>query len=392
MLFESFGKWPYFDRADTDAVAEVLESGKVNRWTGTKNAEFEKALADFAGTRRAIAVSNGTAALELALVGIGLKRGDEVVTSCRTFVASAGCVAARGGIPVVADVDANSQNISAETIEPLLTEKTRAIIAVHHAGFPCDMDPILELAKSRNLYVIEDCAQAHGAEYKGRPVGGIGYIGAWSFCQDKIITCGGEGGAVTVDDEAAYKRMWAYKDHGRDYDLVYNTVHPAGFKWYLETFGSNMRMTEMQAVLGIRGLGHLRDWSARRAENAAEIDAQIGDIPCVRLTEVPAWARHANYKHYFFIRPEFLGKGWDAQRIIGEINNAGVPAFSGTCWNISRENCFRRAGWEKGEKELPTAAQLRDTSVMTLVHPTISRNEAAEAGRVIARILRGACA
>lgn len=392
MLSENFKKWPYFEQADIDAVADVLKSGKINRWTGSKNIEFEDALSALAATRHAIALSNGTTALELALVGIDLQPGDEVITSCRTFMASASCVVARGGVPVVADVDINSQNITAATIEPLITAKTRAIIAVHHAGFPCDMDPILELARSRNLYVIEDCAQAHGAKYKGKPVGGIGHVGAWSFCQDKIITCGGEGGAVTVNDDAMYKRMWAYKDHGRDFDLVYNTVHPEGFRWYLESFGTNMRMTEMQAVLGIRGLANLEAWSMRRAENAAEIDSAIADIACVRLTKVPEWARHANYKHYFFIRREYLKPGWDAQKIISEINKAGVPAFSGTCWNISQENCFKKAGWSKTGADLPAAAELRDTAIMTLVHPTISRSEAAEAGKAIASVLRGACA
>ncbi len=391
MLSENFKKWPYFEQADIDAVSEVLRSGKINRWTGDKNLEFEKALASSAGTKFAIALSNGTTALELALVGIGLKEGDEVITTCRTFMASASCVAVRGGVPIVADVDENSQNITAETIEPLITPKTRAIIVVHHAGFPCDMDSIMELARSRGIYVIEDCAQAHGAKYKGKPVGGIGNIGAWSFCQDKIITCGGEGGAVTVNDETMYRRMWSYKDHGRDYDLDYNTVHPEGFRWYLRTFGTNMRMTEMQAVLGIRGLKNLPDWTAKRTANAKAIDEALKDLQCVRLTQIPEWATHAHYKHYFFLRPEFLKPDWNASRIISEVNKAGVPLFSGTCWNISQEECFKSAGLAKDETQLPVAASLRDTSFMTLVHPTITQEEAFEAGKIIASVLRSAC-
>jgi len=387
MALENFKKWPHFERDDIDAVSEVLVGGKVNRWTGTKNAEFEKKMAEFSQTKFCIATSNGTTALELALEALGIGAGDEVITSCRTFVASASCAAVRSAVPIVADVDLNSQNITAETIEKAITPKTKAIIAVHHMGFPCDMDEIMELARRRNLYVIEDCAQAHGATYKGKSVGSIGDIGAWSFCQDKIITTGGEGGAVTTNREDLYRKMWSYKDHGRDYDRVYNYAHPAGFRWLLETFGTNMRMTEMQAVLGIKGLEKLSSWTASRERNAKIFSEKLSELSAVRLTRVPEFVRHAYYKYYFFIRPENLKEGVTAAKIIDEICARGVPAFSGTCWNISAENCFKNVGLSKTEKDLPNAAILRDTAVMTLVHPTIEEADARMAADIIAEVI-----
>ena len=391
MDLENFNKWPHFEAEDLEAVSEVLKSGKINRWTGDKNILFEDALGRASAAKYAIAVSNGTSALELALVGLGMRPGDEVITTCRTFMASASCVAVRGGIPIVADVDADSQNITAETIEPLITPKTKGIIAVHLMGWPCDMDPIMDLAKRRGLWVVEDCAQAHGAVYKGRPVGSIGDVGAWSFCQDKIITTGGEGGAVSTNNRDVYLKMWSYKDHGRDYDLVFNKKHPEGFRWYLESFGTNMRMTEMQAVLGIRGFKNLPEWHARRTANAKILSEAISKIPCARVPVRPGSIEHANYKFFFFTRPEALKSGWSAARVISEICARKIPAFSGTCWNISQENCFKKVGLSKSGSELPVAALLRDTSVMTLIHPTLGNSEMEFAAEQICGVLKAAC-
>jgi hypothetical protein len=387
MITENYKKWPHFEKDDIDAVSEVMASGKINRWTGDKNILFEKAMCEFTGVKYAIAVSNGTTALELALEGLGVGAGDEVITTCRTFMASASCIVMRGATPIVADVDLNSQNILPSEIEKLATPKTKAVIAVHHMGFPCDMDAIMAVARKLNLYVIEDCAQAHGAKYKGKSVGSIGDVGAWSFCQDKIITTGGEGGAVTTNNEKVWRKMWSFKDHGRDYDLVYNTEHPKGFRWYLEDFGTNMRMTEMQAALGLQGLRKLPAWSAARARNAKILADRLANLKAVRLFKTPEDCVHANYKFYFFLKPEMLKSGVTVGDVIDKINDAGVVAMSGTCWNISQENCFKKAGLSKGEKELPNAAVLRDTAVMTLVHPTLEASEISAAADIIAKVV-----
>lgn len=390
MKLDTLKKWPHFDASDISEVSKILKSGKVNRWTGGKNLEFEKKFAEYCGAKHCIALANGTLALELALEGLGVGEGDEVIVPCRTFMATASAVVMRGAKPVVVDVDENSQCICPVAAEKAITKKTKCIIAVHHAGFPCDMDAIMKLARAKKLFVIEDCAQAHGAIYKGKKVGSIAHVGAWSFCQDKIISTGGEGGAVTVNDKKLYLKMWAFKDHGRNYNLVYGKKHSLGFRWLLDSFGSNYRLTEMQAALGINALSRLEDWNAKRAANAKVLSGALKDFSCVRLPEIPKFVRHAHYKFYFFMRPEFLKKGWDCQRVIGELCTRGVPAFSGSCWNISAENCFKNAKWQKSEKALPSAAKLRDTSVMMLVHPTISSSDIRAAAKILKSVIQSA--
>ncbi len=387
MNTDNFKKWPYFDEAEIAGVADILRSGKINRWTGGVNLEFEKKLCESVGCKYSIALSNGTVAIELALHAIGLEIGDEVIVPCRTFVATASAVVAQGGVPIVADVDINSQNITAETIEPLITPKTKAIIAVHHAGWPCDMDEILALAKKHSIYVIEDCAQAHGAMYKGRPVGSIGHVGAWSYCQDKIISTGGEGGAVTTNDEGLYFKMWSYKDHGRSYDAVYRRQHPAGFRWLIESFGTNMRLTEMQAYLGLCALEKLPSWILRRRNNAEILNDAFKDLHSIRRVFPRDFEYCSYYKYYCFIEPKMLKDGASRDSIADEIVAAGLPAFAGTCWNISAEKCFSNLGWERSHKDLPNAYSLKDTSLMLLVHPTIELDEMKQASEIIKKII-----
>jgi len=195
-----FPPWPHYEEDEISSTMLTLKSGRVNYWTGQEGRQFEDEFAAFVGTNYAVALMNGTVALEAALIALGMGPGDEVIVASRTFIASASCVLIRGGRPVMADVDPVSQNITADTVLAVLTPMTRGIIAVHLAGWPCDMDPILALARSKGLWVVEDCAQAHGAVYKGRPVGSMGDVAAFSFCQDKIITTGGEKRAKEKSD------------------------------------------------------------------------------------------------------------------------------------------------------------------------------------------------
>ena len=271
MLNTPFAPWPSHTREEAAAVKRVLSSNRTNYWTGGEGRAFEKEFAAFAETRHAVAVANGTVALDAALRATGVGPGADVVVTPRTFVASASAVVAAGARPVFADVDRDSQNVTAKKIEAVLTPRTRAVICVHLAGRPCEMDPILALAKERGFAVVEDCAQAHGARYKGRSVGGLGHVGAWSFCQDKIMTTGGEGGMVTTDDPAIWEAAWSYKDHGKSWNAVYKREHPPGFRWVHESFGTNARMTEMQAAIGRVQLGRINAWTAARRRNALAI-------------------------------------------------------------------------------------------------------------------------
>ena len=382
MLNTPFSPWPSFTQAEADAVSQVLLSNKVNYWTGNECREFEKEFATWADSDYAIAMGNGTLALDVALQALDVGAGDEVIVTPRTFIASISSVVNAGATPIFADVEEATGNITAETIAAVLTDKTKAIVCVHLAGWPCDMDAIMALAEQHDLYVIEDCAQAHGTRYKGRSVGSIGHIGAWSFCQDKIMTTGGEGGMVTTNDEALWRKMWAYKDHGKSYAAVYETEHPSGYRWLHESFGTNWRMTEMQAVIGRIQLTRMADWTAKRTANAQAIldecdnwQAQ-GYLSVPRLENTPAFAdcTHGYYKLYVYVQPDNLPEGWSRDRIIAEINALSVPIFSGSASEVYLEKAFDNTGL-RPETRLPVAKQLGETSMMFLVHPTLTTAE-----------------
>lgn len=367
-------------------VREVLLSNKVNYWTGQEGRKFEREFAVWADAGYAIAVANGTLALDLALKAVGVGPGDEVVVTPRTFLASASSIVTMGAVPVFADVDADSQNITAETVSAVLTERTRAIICVHLAGLPCDMDPIMELAREHNLFVIEDCAQAHGARYKGRSVGSIGHVGAWSFCQDKIMTTGGEGGMVTTNDRELWSKMWSYKDHGKSWDAMHKREHPPGFRWVHASFGTNWRMTEMQAAIGRIQLRRMKDWTAARTRHAERIWENCRKHAALRVPKSSPDHVHGHYKCYVQVRPDRLAAGWNRDRISKAIVERGVPCFQGSCAEVYREKAFDGTGW-RPERPLPVARELGETSLMFLVHPTLTEDEIDRTCEVIDEVM-----
>jgi hypothetical protein len=385
----AFAPWPSYAPDEVAAVVRVLESGKVNYWTGLEAREFEKEYAAAAGCEHAVALCNGTSALELALYALDIPPGSEVITTPRTFIASASCAVMRGCTPILADVDPVSQNITAETIEKAITPRTKAIIAVHLAGWPCDMDPIMDLAKRHDLKVIEDCAQANGATYKGRPVGCLGHMAAFSFCQDKIITTGGEGGMLTTNSRTLWEKAWSFKDHGKSWDAVYNRQHPAGFKWLHESFGTNWRMTEIQATIGRLQLEKLPEWTRIRRRNLQRLNEGLRGFDCIRTTPAPPEIGHAGYKAYVFVRPERLKQGWTRDRIMAEVNARGVPCFSGSCSEIYLEKAFTAAGLGP-RQPLPIAKELGQTSLMFLVHPTLTDANMDHTISVVGEILESA--
>ena len=374
MLNTPFTPWPNFTEEEANAARDVILSNKVNYWTGQECRQFEKEFAAWAQTDYAVALANGTVALDVALKALGVGRGDEVVVTPRTFLASASCIVNAGAVPVFADVDRDSQNITAETIHAVLSPRTRAIICVHLAGWPCDMDPIMELAAQHGLKVIEDCAQAHGARYKGRSVGSIGHVGAWSFCQDKIMTTGGEGGMVTTNDEPLWRRMWSFKDHGKSWQAVYERVHPPGFRWLHESFGTNWRMMEVQAAIGRIQLRRMKTWHAERVRNACTLWNTARHLPGLRVPVLPSTIEHAAYKCYVFVDSSVLKPDWNRDRILEEIALQGVPCYTGSCSEVYLEKAFAGTGWGPANR-LPVAKELGEISLMFLVHPGLMPSE-----------------
>jgi dTDP-4-amino-4,6-dideoxygalactose transaminase len=364
--------WPSFTEEEAEAVKKVLLSNRVNAWTGQECKLFEKEFAAWVDVQHAIAVMNGTVALELALKGLGVGPGDEVIVTPRSFMASVSCIVAVGATPVFADVERDSQNITAESIQAVLSSKTRAIICVHLAGWPCEMDEIMALAQEHGVFVVEDCAQAHGARYQGKSVGSIGHVAAWSFCQDKIMTTGGEGGMVTTNDKALWSRMWSYKDHGKSWKAVFGPQEKEGFQWVHEHFGTNWRMTEMQAVIGRIQLQRMPDWHIKRLSNLKKIEMTVNSIAALRMPQVPDHIEHGAYKAYAFV--DFNMLAWDKERIVTEIRSRGVPCYAGACPEMYLEKAFDDTEWRPKEP-LPVARALGETSLMLLIHPTLTEDE-----------------
>lgn len=382
--------WPFYEADEIAAAMQTLSSGKVNYWTGELGKQFETAYAKSVGKQFGVALSNGTVALELALRVLGVQAGDEVIVASRSYVASASCVLQVGATPVFADVDIDSGNVSVETITPLITKNTKAIIPVHIGGWPCDMPAIMALANQHNLMVIEDCAQAHGACVAGKPVGAWGHAAIFSFCQDKIISTGGEGGMLLLDDKLAYKQAWAYKDIGRSYDAVFNQIHAEGFRWLTESAGSNYRMTEFQAAIGLKQLEKLPRWVSQRNNNANEIISALKefnfiDIPTQQVLDN---SQHAYYRLYAKVKKDAvvanLSGGKLRNHIVNQLVSSGVPCFFGSCAEIYREKLFAEI---IPNQRLPNAADFADNAFCFLAHHTITNEQLQLMNNTIKQVL-----
>ncbi|WP_443627709.1 DegT/DnrJ/EryC1/StrS family aminotransferase [Candidatus Njordibacter sp. Uisw_002] len=389
MLNTVFSPWPSFTQEEADQVSSALLSNKVNYWTGTECREFEKEFSVWCHAEYSVAVMNGTVALDLAFKALDIGVGDEIIVTSRTFLASVSSIVNVGALPIFADVSKDSQNITPESVREKISPKTKAILCVHLAGWPCAMDEMMALANEFDLFVVEDCAQAHGAKYKGKPVGSIGHIGCWSFCQDKIMTTGGEGGMVTTNDRELWSKMWSYKDHGKSWKSIYEREHAPGFRWLHDSFGTNWRMTEMQAVIGRVQLKRMQDWTAKRVENSNRIWKTAKNLPGLRVPTVPEYIDHAGYKAYVFVDSDALNVDWNRDRIMEEINLQGVPCYSGSCSEVYLEHAFDNAAF-RPEKRLPNAQELGETSLMFLVHPTLTVEEIDKTCRVITSVLNEA--
>lgn len=391
MLNTSVAPWPSFAEEEVAAVEAVLRSGRVNYWTGEEARTFEREFAAFADSAHGVAVANGTLALDLALKALDVGPGDEVIVTPRTFIASVSTVVNAGAVPVFADVDPNSGNISPETIAPVLSERTKAVIPVHLGGWPCEMPGILDLVRPWGIVVIEDCAQAHGGKINGRSLGSFGIAAAWSFCQDKIMTTGGEGGMVTCQDEALRRAMWSYKDHGKSWSAVYEREHPPGFRWLHESFGTNWRMLEMQAAIGRVQLRRMAEWHRRRSEIAGRYAEALAAFDGAIRVPLPAeHLSHAWYRFYAYVRPEGLRPGWDRDRLVTEVTRRGIPLYQGSCSEVYREKAFEDTGFAPAQR-LPVAVELGETSLMFLTHPTLSDEDVDRTIAITTAVLAEAC-
>ena len=380
--------WPRFAEDEVAAAQAILRSGKVNYWTGDECRRFEAEFAKYHGVRYGIALANGTLALELAIRTLGIGPGDEVIVTARSYFASASCIAINGATPVFADVNPDSQNVTAATITPLVTARTKAILVVHLAGWPCDMPSILTVARQHGLRVIEDCAQAVGARFKAQPVGSFGDVSAFSFCQDKILSTAGEGGMFLTDSKDVWEAAWSFKDHGKSWSRVNKPARTPGFRWLHDSIGSNWRMTEVQGGVGRIQLRKLDGWISRRRQNAERLAVGLTAIGALRVPRPSEHEYHAYYKFYAFVRPSHLKPNWSRDRLLEALNAEGIPGLSGSCPEIYREKAFEN----EHHKTLPNSRELGATSIMFQVHPTLKAADMDDMVRAVAKIFSAASA
>ena len=385
--------WPFYSETEVNAVSEILKSGKVNYWTGENVKKFEEEFSKWVGVKKSLSISNGSLALSASYLSIGLKEGDEIITTPRTFLATASSAMLLKSKPIFADVSEDSGCITPETIEPLITKKTKAISVVHLAGWPAEIEKICKLAQSYKLYVIEDCAQAHGAKVEidgqKKSVGSFGDISAWSFCQDKIISTGGEGGMITSSNENLINKVFSIRDHGKTKFSLQREKNKIGFRWVHDNLGSNFRLTEMQAAIGRIQLKNINDTREIRAKNASILLENLRDLSAIKIPFPPENITHAWYKFYCYVIPKYLNSDWSRDRIIKEINIKGFPAFQGSCSEIYLEKCFSERGLAPN-KRLPIAQKLGDTSLMFLIHPTITNDEMTKYAETIRSVIKKA--
>ncbi len=372
----TYTPWPSFDQEMITAVTKTLKTGAVNQWTGKHVYAFEEEYAKALGVKHAIAMTNGSVTMDVALRVLGVVPGDEVIVTCRSFVVSASCVGLTGAVPVFADVDPITGNITAETIAKVITKKTKGVIVVHLGGWPCDMDEIVKLCRSKKIFLFEDCAQAHGATYKGKPIGSFGDFSSFSFCQDKIFTTGGEGGLLATNKTKLWKKAWSLKDHGRDLDIVRSRKTGTGFVWMVNSFGTNYRMTEMQAAIGRIFLKRLDAMIAMRRQHASMLDDAFEKIDGLVVTRPPADIEPAYYKYYIQVDSKQLKKGLSRDIILQKLSKAGIPCGIGACPELYKEKAFKKQRKQLGlapQKRLVNARRLGERSMMFQVHPTLSR-------------------
>ena len=382
-------KWPSYTPEEKKKVEEIIKTGNVNYLYGTEGKAFENEFSRFVGTNYAICIANGSLALTAALNALNIGEGDEVITTPRTFVATASCIVLTGAKPVFADIDRDSGNITDKTIRQKITSKTKAIVVVHLAGWPADMNSIKALATEKKIKLIEDCAQAHGAEINGKSVGSFGDVAAWSFCTDKIISTLGEGGMITTNDEKIWKSVWSYKDHGKSYDSVFVKKHPPGFRWLHDGFGNNFRLTEIQCAVGRIQLSKLKKCTEIRERNAMILKSFLDGFPSLRIPITEKNTQHAWYRFYAYVESNALLTDWSRDRILAELNRNGVPAFSGSCSEIYLENAFKKSVYNQKDR-LDNAKELGETSLAFFVHQTISKNEMDHYAENIHNVIRKA--
>jgi len=404
----TLASWPQFDDKAIKAVEAVLRSGKVNYWTGPQGMAFEKAFAVWQGSRYAVSVATGTAALHVALTALGIGPGDEVIVPSYTFIASSFSVVQAGAIPRFADVNIDDHCISVESAEKLVNKRTKAIMAVHLYGNICNMDKINAFAAKHRLYVIEDNAEAYGGSYKGKKTGTLGHIAACSFCQNKTFTTGGEGGMVTTDDEDLAWNARSFRDHGYDVKERLNLLELEQKLPYIHSVvGWNYRMTEMQSALGLAELERIDTWNLpRRRRNARIIMDAVRDLPQVKCRPIDTPQRRNGW-YVMAFSLDIDNMSCDIAQFVAAAGAEGAP-----CWKVfwpqchteaafTQHNAFGKSGFpftsreyadptsvDYAQVEVPNALWHQDHTFTCFAFPTFAEEDCQQIGQALVKVIK----
>tara|TARA_Y100001970_G_scaffold199595_1_gene242804 strand:+ start:40020 stop:41201 length:1182 start_codon:yes stop_codon:yes gene_type:complete len=384
-----FSNWPYYSKEEVNSVSKILLSGKVNYLYGKYGTIFENKFSKYINSKYAIAVSNGTVALELSLLSLNLKKNDEIIVTPRSYFSSASSILKVGAKPVFIDVDINTQNITLDNIAKAVTRKTKVIICVHLSGYPCDMIEISKFAKKNKLVIIEDCSQAHGAKINQKKVGSFGNISIWSFCNDKIISTGGEGGMITTNNEKIKEFIWSYKDQGKNYKKFFSQNKKNVFRYLHDQVGSNFRITEMQSIIGIHQLKSLEKNISIRNKYAKLLNKTLMNFPAVLTTKVKKNYLHAYYRYYFFINIKKLKKNWTRDKIIKNLCSYNIQSGSGSCPTIFLEDPFKKLV-KDSKKNFLNAKKLGRISIALNIHHNLKLKEVHLICKILKNILKKA--
>ena len=400
--------WPKFDEKAIEAVTDVLRSGKVNYWTGPNGMEFEKKFAEWQGSKYAISVATGTAALHVALAALGIGPGDEVIVPSYTFIATSFSVVQAGAIPRFADVNLDDHCISVESAEKLVNRRTKAIIPVHLYGNVCDMDKINAFAKKHNLFVIEDNAEAFGGVYKGKKTGTLSDMAACSFCQNKTFTTGGEGGMVTTDNEDLAWEARSFRDHGYDVKARLNLLALEQKLPYIHNrVGWNYRMTEMQSAIGLAELQRMDTWNLpARKRNAHILMDILGPMPRVKYMPIDTAERQNGWFVCAFSL-DIENMNCDIQTFVKAAGAEGAP-----CWKVFWPQChveraftdrngFGRTGFPFVSKEytdpesvdyskvdVPNARWHEKHTFTCFAYPTFTEEDMVQIGNALVKVIK----
>jgi len=400
--------WPSFDERAIQTVVEVLRSGKVNYWTGRKGMEFEKQFAAWQGSRYAVSVATGTAALHVGLTALGIGPGDEVIVPSYTFIASSFSIVQAGAIPRFADVNLDDHCLSVESAEKLVTERTRAIMPVHLYGNVCDMDAIGAFAKKHRLFVIEDNAEAFGGAFKGRKTGALGDVAACSFCQNKTFTTGGEGGMVTTDNEDLAWTARSFRDHGYDVKERLSLLELEQKLPYIHNrVGWNYRLTEMQSAIGLAELERMDTWNMpRRRRNARIILDALQDEPLVKFRPIDTPDRQNGW-YVMAFSLDIENMRCDIAEFVTAAGAEGAP-----CWKVFWPQChterafrehqaFGRSGFpftskeyaspasvDYSQVEVPNAVWHQNHTFTCFAFPTYEPHHCEQIGAALKKVIR----